>query len=774
MKPIVALLLLGCIVSFSSGQWVETTILLPDSLGGMDGICAMQFHSPNHTVYVGGNGTLIAVDAGTYQKLARITFSGWLNFMCSSTASNKVYCASFYQQWVRVIDCATNSYVASIALDGEPREMCYVSSANKVYVACPPANVVDVIDCDADSVVARIELQSAPSALCYNRTLNRIYSAQSGSDEVAVIDCSADTILRTIWVRGVEPVGVCYDSVTNYVYTANGTSGTVSVIDCAGDTLVRVVSVGQRPWNLQVGPQGKVFCAGDDTVLAVIDGSETRTIPLGGGVWRSSYDPANSKVYYTSDYGPAVTVVDAIGDSVLAEIGAGGESNSLCYDPVDNSTWVGGGEDGVVDVIDGATERLTDTMWLGVLHPGDMCYNPVNDRLYCRAGGLVVIDCAANRVLKILDDGRSSGPMIWNPANNKIYLSNSSDNMLTVVDCSNDSVVATIASQGDFPEYLCCGDDGKVYVVNHVGGISVIDPSGDSVRAVLPIDDHPWTICYSRTSDKLYVGKWYGDPVSVIDAGTDSVVATIPVLPSYYDMVCWDQNHNKVYVFGSEDDSVSIIDCAGDTVLRNIRVTTGLGGAYSDTARDRIYFADANGESLRVVNTESGTFYRSVGVGTVSALLGNGRPGSEGRVYCTDFFGEAVHVVDCSTDSVLRSIEVGVEPSGLAWNPVHDWMYVSNYNSSSITVLRDMQLLGIEENRTQAASRESRPTVVRGVLFLPEASSREPQAASLLDAAGRELLQLHSGPNDVRRLAPGIYFLRYEQEKRSLKIVVQR
>jgi hypothetical protein len=51
------------------------------------------------------------------------------------------------------------------------------------------------------------------------------------------------------------------------------------------------------------------------------------------------------------------------------------------------------------------------------------------------------------------------------------------------------------------------------------------------------------------------------------------------------------------------------------------------------------------------------------------------------------------------------------------------------------------------------------PTVVRGVLFLPEAAGSKPQATSLLDAAGRRVLDLHAGANDVSRLAPGVYFV---------------
>ena len=52
------------------------------------------------------------------------------------------------------------------------------------------------------------------------------------------------------------------------------------------------------------------------------------------------------------------------------------------------------------------------------------------------------------------------------------------------------------------------------------------------------------------------------------------------------------------------------------------------------------------------------------------------------------------------------------------------------------------------------------PTVVRGVLFLAKASSRELQAASLLDVGGRKVMGLRPGANDVSRLPPGVYFVR--------------
>jgi hypothetical protein len=53
------------------------------------------------------------------------------------------------------------------------------------------------------------------------------------------------------------------------------------------------------------------------------------------------------------------------------------------------------------------------------------------------------------------------------------------------------------------------------------------------------------------------------------------------------------------------------------------------------------------------------------------------------------------------------------------------------------------------------------PTVIRGVLFLP--GDRGPETgdrSALMDVSGRKVMDLHAGANDVRALAPGVYFLR--------------
>ncbi len=96
----------------------------------------------------------------------------------------------------------------------------------------------------------------------------------------------------------------------------------------------------------------------------------------------------------------------------------------------------------------------------------------------------------------------------------------------------------------------------------------------------------------------------------------------------------------------------------------------------------------------------------------------------------------------------------------------------SNYDAERTWGTFDMA--GVAEHPTSAVT-GSLPvaTVVRGILRLPGAPTSVPRSfACLLDASGRKVFDLEPGPNDVSRLAPGVYFVRTNQEKRLQRIVI--
>lgn len=75
-----------------------------------------------------------------------------------------------------------------------------------------------------------------------------------------------------------------------------------------------------------------------------------------------------------------------------------------------------------------------------------------------------------------------------------------------------------------------------------------------------------------------------------------------------------------------------------------------------------------------------------------------------------------------------------------------------------------------EDSKPQAVSFKPWASIVRGVLEVPASQHLRVTASFvLLDAAGRKVLDVHSGANDVSHLAPGVYFVLGEQQSPSLK-----
>jgi hypothetical protein len=88
-------------------------------------------------------------------------------------------------------------------------------------------------------------------------------------------------------------------------------------------------------------------------------------------------------------------------------------------------------------------------------------------------------------------------------------------------------------------------------------------------------------------------------------------------------------------------------------------------------------------------------------------------------------------------------------------------------------------LVSVEERRLQPIGqrRDVMATIVRGMLNLQTAIYKRQSEMVLMDAAGRKVLDLQYGPNDVSRLAPGVYFVQAQAQTQARvirKVVVTR
>jgi YVTN family beta-propeller protein len=311
------------------------------------------------------------------------------------------------------------------------------------------------------------------------------------------------------------------------------------------------------------------------------------------------------------------------------------------------------------------------------------------------------------------------------------------DSTVTVIDGASDSVITTVRT-GLYPYALCYNPLGnKVYAASWGDtAVRVIDGATDSVIAKLRVGRWPSALCYNPRSDKVYCAnagptQHRDSTVTVIDGATDSVIVTLRVGRSPQSL-CYNSTDNKVYCGNYEDSLLAVIDGEGDSVIATVRCERPVAFCY-----DSVY----------------------------------------NRVYCTNDWngtGSTVTVIDGMTDSVIVVIRVGSGPRGLCSSPAHGRIYVANTASSSISVIRTSPP-GVEESFGLTLPVVApAATVVRGVINLQPPVAGRQSLAVLLDVAGRKVLALSPGENDVRALAPGVYFVREGGPKTVRKIVLVR
>lgn len=174
------------------------------------------------------------------------------------------------------------------------------------------------------------------------------------------------------------------------------------------------------------------------------------------------------------------------------------------------------------------------------------------------------------------------------------------------------------------------------------------------------------------------------------------------------------------------------------------------------------------------VGTDARSLYAAIGNGTVCADLPMGRLWDT-----TDLNAAGVQHVQNS----LSRDWVAFGLWGYGWSSIltkRAWIIGWNNNPRADSPWLDVDYSVTALAEPQEAQRPaglSLPTVLRGVLNLQSANCNLRSKTTLLDASGRKVTELQAGANDVRQLAPGVYFVQTTEGSRlaaSAKVVMQK
>jgi YVTN family beta-propeller protein len=215
-----------------------------------------------------------------------------------------------------------------------------------------------------------------------------------GDDSVSFLNPDTLVVEDSIGVPG-EPFAAVVSDDRAYVSTSSAGYDAVSVIDTNTRTVIATYPLAFGVTALAVSPDGKRVYAGrngrDHVDVAVIDTTAERvgTIDIatgaGIGIDAIAVDPTGKRLYVatTDARGSQLVVVDAETARVDRKVWVGSPIRDLAF--ADGTAYVLTSDrvrGGAVSVIDMSTNRITDTIELGIGAPTQMTLSPDKTRAY--------------------------------------------------------------------------------------------------------------------------------------------------------------------------------------------------------------------------------------------------------------------------------------------------------------------------------------------------------------------------------------------------------
>jgi YVTN family beta-propeller protein len=270
-----------------------------------------------------------------------------------------------------------------------------------------------------------------------------------GHDSVSFLNPDTLMVEETIGVPG-EPFAVVVSDDRAYVSTSSASYDAVSVIDTNTRTVIATYPVAFSVTALAISPDGKRVYAGrtghDNVDVAVIDTTAERvgTIDIatgaGIGVDAIAVDPTGKRLYVaTTDVrGGQLVVVDAETARVDRKVRVGSPIRDLVF--ADGTVYVLTSDrvrGGAVSVIDMSTNKITDTVELGIGAPTQLTLSPDKTRAYVVDHDHVAVLCTLTHeiVTTVTVDARPS-----------CVTADSDGGRLVVADYSGEVTVFSVAS----------------------------------------------------------------------------------------------------------------------------------------------------------------------------------------------------------------------------------------------------------------------------------------------------------------------------------------
>lgn len=248
--------------------------------------------------------------------------------------------------------------------------------------------------------------------------------------------------------------------------------------------------------------------------------------------------------------------------------------------------------------------------------------------------------------------------------------------------------VSSTVPVGSQPFGVAGNGANTLFVANSDATMSIIDIKQGKVVATVPIGrGTQGSVAYNPVNNHVYVTNNLDGTVTVIDGTTFAVLKTISVGPSPFG-VQFMSGLNHIYVSsadGKGGGQVSVINGGSDTVSATVPIAApGLG---LDTNEHLGYVYVVAGKTVVVID---GQFNKVIATSTIAAGTQPTYLASNwllNEVFVADYAGAQVYVMNASNYSLIKTLPTGNNPSHLGLFFTIGVVFVPNYTDNTLTMI---------------------------------------------------------------------------------------
>jgi YVTN family beta-propeller protein len=511
---------------------------------------------------------------------------------------------------------------------------------------------------------------------------------------LAPIPALADWHTATV-PTGNDVVNMAVDPVRNRVFTANnlsGTSGTVTVVDCKTNQVQDWV-VGAQPNCLAFNPvTGKLYIAingsvTNDTVV-VLDtaGTILNKLPVKKGPTSMVVDPDNDRLYVANYESDTISIFAS--DTLWLSYPVENGPYSLTLNPVNHALFIRYLSSDTISTLNLGQYSLMHFR-SGHLAQGIVINAAVNMAYVSNTSedSVSVYDCSGitPSFLKKISVGDGPINMVSDPGAKRIYVGNHNGGTVTAIDCSTNTAVQTI-NVGSYPLNMAMNPaTGKLYIANNNShnALRIADWRNGGIQDSIILSHPPRQVVVNPMTNTIYTSLDTGNPDSLVVIDGSDYDTTIVSSKSGTQFAAVNPITGDAFFSNSSADNVTVVKADGDTLT--VPVGDDPRGIAVNPQTNQVFVCNFGSKSVSMINK----FYeveRTIPVDTLPTVIAVNP--LTNFIYVNSFIAGAtrIKVID-GKDWDTTSVLVGNKPFAIAVNPVTNRIYVGNDVSNTVSVI---------------------------------------------------------------------------------------